>query len=438
MDARLGAGRDTLLLPITPPAAASQIRIEDFQLGFDRFQTSTGILVSRRSDVLAQAADPQSSLRQSAVSLRYAAIATDIDAGSKTLVSNQSPLVSSSIALDPGSDGRQLKLELTSTQVSRTARIEVAAQAVLPSGYNWVVSQDSRSATLTLPAQFSLLTGLGELRQAVSAVVASASTATQAGLNLQWLDAQQGVLASVTSQVQLSPQAPSGGAAPLKLDFVASAPTPARVQGSTAGDTIQLLSSPTDQKTDKAFGGLGDDVLIAGDGDRLIGGVGADSMIAHLGLGSTQLSGGADNDLLIGGANDGLVGGAGDDTLVVRGLGNRLIGGSGRDLFVLADATFGAFSPDATAPNRILDFTTADTLAFNLPGLLRSDISLVDTAAGTLVQLSEAWSVRLGASDLAILQGVHGVSESQLAINQGLSALSPAILSRVDLIDQTA
>jgi Ca2+-binding RTX toxin-like protein len=161
-------------------------------------------------------------------------------------------------------------------------------------------------------------------------------------------------------------------------------------------------------------------------------------MIARLGLGSTQLSGGADNDLLIGGANDGLVGGAGDDTLVVRGLGNRLIGGSGRDLFVLADAAFGAFSPGATAPNRILDFTAADTLAFNLPGLQRSDIKLVETTAGTLVQLSEAWSVRLGASDLAVLQGVHGVSESQLAINQGVSALTPAILSRVDLINQTA
>ena len=315
------------------------------------------------------------------------------------------------------------------------------APTSLPAGYSWAVAADLASATLTMPAQFSLLTGLADLRRAVAALVAEAPASTQANIQLQWLDAQGAILSSVDSVVEVTPQVVGGGSTPIKLDFVAPnsvTASPAQLKGSDGGDTIQLISAATDQRTDKVFGGLGNDVLIAGDGDRLIGGAGADTLIALRGLGSTQLSGGAGNDLLFGGSNDALVGGDGDDILVVRGMGNRLIGGSGTDLFVVADAAFGSFSSSSTSPNRILDFGKADQLAFNVLGLQRSDFSIVDSAAGAVIRISESWSSRLGASDLAILQGVKAntINESQILINQSQAAIATSTLSRVDVLDQ--
>jgi hypothetical protein len=438
VNVRLGAGRDTLVLPASPPASTSQIQIDDFQLGFDRLQLSPGTVVNRRSDVLAMADDPQAVLRQSAVNLRFAAIATDLDPGLKTLVSAQSSIVPSSIALDPGSDGRQLRLNLAG---AAQARIVDPAPTSLPAGYSWAVAADRATAILTLPAQFSLLTGLADLRRAVAALVAEAPARTQANLQLQWLDAQGVILSSLDSVVEVTPQVIGGGSTPIKLDFVAPnsvTASPAQLEGSDGGDTIQLISAATDQRTDKVFGGIGNDVLIAGDGDRLIGGAGADTLIAIRGLGSTQLSGGAGNDLLLGGSNDALVGGDGDDILVVRGLGNRLIGGSGTDLFVLADGAFGSFSSTSSTPNRILDFGKADQLAFNVLGLQRNDFTIVDSAAGAIIRISESWSSRLGTSDLAILQGVkaNAIQESQILINQSQAAIATSTLSRVDVLDQ--
>jgi Ca2+-binding RTX toxin-like protein len=151
------------------------------------------------------------------------------------------------------------------------------------------------------------------------------------------------------------------------------------------------------------------------------------------------LTGGAGNEWLIGGSNDALVGGEGNDVLVVRGLGNRLIGGTGSDLFVLADAAFGPLASGGGA-NRILDFGATDRIAFNLPGFQRSDFNLVDSAAGTIIRLSDPWAQRLGSSDLAIVQGVKSsaITDERLLINQPASSISQSTISRVDLLDQVA
>ena len=444
IDIRMGGGRDTLVLPATMPAAGSQIQVSDFELGFDRVQLTTGSLVNRRSDVLELAIGPQGVLRQSAVNLRFAAVAADLDPGLKTLVSAQTPIVPSSIALDPGSDGRQLRLSLTAaTQSDNPARITAPAPTSLPGGYSWSIAVDGASATMTLPAQFSLLTGLADLRRAVSALVPQAEAKSRANLQLEWLDAQGVILSSVVSAVEVIPRIVDGGSTPIKLDFRAPTTTsavPTQLNGSAVGDTIHLISDAFDNRTDKAFGGIGDDLLIAGDGDRLIGGEGSDTLVAYRGLGSTQLSGGVGNDLLIGGENDALIGGAGNDMLAVRGLGNRMIGGSGSDIFILADAAFGPFSSGSTTPNRVLDFKNTDQLAFNLPGFQRNDFTIVDSSAGAIIRLSESWSSRLGASDLAILQGVDArhIVDSQILINHSQAAIATSTLSRVDLVDQTS
>jgi hypothetical protein len=114
-----------------------------------------------------------------------------------------------------------------------------------------------------------------------------------------------------------------------------------------------------------------------------------------------------------------------------------LIGGLGADIFVLADERFGSFT-GMIAPNRILDFSPEDRIALNISGLQRNDFSIVDTAAGAVVRLSESYAQYFGVSDLAILQGVRAgiVSVSQILINSIEAKAPDSIISRVDVLDQ--
>jgi hypothetical protein len=439
----LGSGRDTVKLTSLSPSArtGSAINIADFQLGFDSIQMPTGQSLVRRQDILGLLGQTDGALAQSAAQLRFAAVADDLDPGTKTLISSQGAIVPLSISLDPGSDGRRLQVSLTSGPSPLPASIRLALRdGSLPTGYAWTIAPDGASATLTLPATASLANGLGELRAAVGLLSAQSAQQVDGQLQVRWLDAGGNTLTSTSTAVQILPRQPVAGTAPIRLELLADTPASEAVQftASTGADSITLLSNALDRRVDKVFGGFGDDVLVTGDGDRLIGGLGSDVLIAKLGLGTTQLSGGAGADLLIAGQNDALTAGDGSDLLIARGLGNRMSGGLGNDIFVLVDERFGGFS-GVTASNRILDFKTEDRIALNISGLQRSDFSLVDTAAGAVVRLSEPYAQRLGASDVAILQGVRSgtVNASQILINSAESKAPDAVLARVDVLDQT-
>ena len=204
-----------------------------------------------------------------------------------------------------------------------------------------------------------------------------------------------------------------------------------------------MLSGPINSiGTNKVFGGLGNDLLIAGDGDRLIGGTGNDIVIARLGVGSTQLTGNTGDDLLIGGQNDALIAGSGNDFLMVRGFGNRLSGGLGADTFVIFDSSLGFVDQHLvnSSLNRILDFKPEDKILINVPGLKYEDLSIVDSSAGVNVKLSSPLTQSLGISDLAILQGVKSSTllKSNFIFNQNIPLLSSSLNSVVDVLDQSS
>jgi Ca2+-binding RTX toxin-like protein len=91
------------------------------------------------------------------------------------------------------------------------------------------------------------------------------------------------------------------------------------ILGTPASDTITDSISPAGQPT------------VTDDGDRIVGGGGAD--IAHAGNGNDMVIGSKGNDTLDSGAgNDIVKGGAGNDTIFGFSGTNKLMGGNGRDI----------------------------------------------------------------------------------------------------------
>jgi Ca2+-binding RTX toxin-like protein len=90
---------------------------------------------------------------------------------------------------------------------------------------------------------------------------------------------------------------------------------------------------------DTLLGGNGDDLLTGGwfEHLRINGGVGADTLVSYMqssvyGNRFCLLNGGAGDDLILGGAEDTLVGAEGNDTIEASGEAARLIAGSGDDV----------------------------------------------------------------------------------------------------------
>ncbi|MEO0948138.1 MAG: calcium-binding protein [Cyanobacteria bacterium J06641_5] len=159
-------------------------------------------------------------------------------------------------------------------------------------------------------------------------------------------------------------------------------------------DTIDLnnpaLGATAVPSNALAFGGSGDDELIAGGGDRLFGGSGDDILRATQSSGNNRLAGGAGNDEFFLSAGDRALGGAGDDRFITGTSGdNVLSGGAGADEFWLAD---GVIPP---AANTITDFNAE-----------RDRLGIFGLGVGFDDLTREANTIALDGDTLAILLGV--------------------------------
>ena len=121
-----------------------------------------------------------------------------------------------------------------------------------------------------------------------------------------------------------------------------------RLLGGAGND---ILDASAGVGRNRLYGGEGEDELFAGNDDHLFGGTGDDILDASVGSGNNRLYGEEGNDILIAGNSDRLLGGAGDDSFFITDGGNNLLtGGDGADAFWIASGDL------VTSPNTIIDF----------------------------------------------------------------------------------
>ncbi|MDJ0729652.1 MAG: CHRD domain-containing protein [Crocosphaera sp.] len=160
-----------------------------------------------------------------------------------------------------------------------------------------------------------------------------------------------------------------------------------------SGDGNDLIdANDSSEAKNRLYGGTGEDELLAGINDRLIGGTENDLLDASINNGGgNRLYGGTGDDQLVAGSGDRLFGGDGEDTLIVSSGNSTLTGGSEDDQFVIVAASL----PDN--PNTITDFGRgSDSLI--LAGVLPEDITIADSQAGATVSVS--------GQEVAILAGI--------------------------------
>ncbi|NJL46857.1 MAG: nuclease [Leptolyngbyaceae cyanobacterium SM2_5_2] len=132
-----------------------------------------------------------------------------------------------------------------------------------------------------------------------------------------------------------------------------------------------------------AYGGNGNDLLIAHQNDTLNGGPGNDYLSAADGLGRNTLNGGPGDDLMFGGVGDRLHGGTNNDVLYAGRGGSVLTGGGGSDQFWIA------FNQLPESIHIITDFLDGNDIIGlrSVPGLTRfEDLTLVQRGADVLIQ----------------------------------------------------
>ena len=117
----------------------------------------------------------------------------------------------------------------------------------------------------------------------------------------------------------------------------------------TGANSERVDFSSSNEGKNRIYSGKNNDKIFASKSDRVFGGPGDDLLDASKGLGGNRLFGGTGDDELIGGMGDLLLSGDGDDTLDAGKGDNLLIGGDGNDRFQISQVP-------TTNPSTILDF----------------------------------------------------------------------------------
>ena len=144
----------------------------------------------------------------------------------------------------------------------------------------------------------------------------------------------------------------------------------------------------------RIYGGVGDDEVIVGLGDRAFGDKGDDLLDASVGRGENRLYGGPGDDDFFLGSDDRAFGGRGSDRFfVISGGDNLLTGDAGADQFWIANAQL----PDTV--NTITDFEIGeDVIGIGGFNFSFADLSLTQQNDNTLISTAT--------QDLAILDGI--------------------------------
>jgi len=409
-----GIGADVFVINRTQPAqvGSQPDLIRDFQVGLDQLLVNNGsvqVAFDRNTEV----SDLRSNPLLAGVSLR---LTPDLRASNSRLhaISGQTSLLGAGLRLaQTDAPIRQAEIDVKggSTLQLDPTQVPVGMQAQILSGGARIVITASTTGAALDPAK--LQAALGAIRFQGSSNGSVEVRAIDAAGLVATTTERPFTLVAPTAVSTLRPSVVRLDAAGGDLALQGVQLKPLQVQGGAGEDAVRLSSSV--EGTQSAYGFAGADVLSAPKGGRLVGGGDADVLIGSS-TALANLSGGAGNDTLVGGVNNVLVGGSGDDLLVALGGGNVLQGGAGADRFVLADGAWRGVG----GANVVTDFQPGvDKLVFGGGALGSNQPVFTNVAGGTKVEL--------GTAHLATLVGV---SSSQLnssldVIGQSGSLVSP-------------
>ena len=172
------------------------------------------------------------------------------------------------------------------------------------------------------------------------------------------------------------------------------------------GERIEVIPVEEESQIEPVFGSLDGDVIEVSSSDRLIfAGDGNDLVDASTGNASNRIYAGSGDDTLILGEGDRLVGADGADRFfVTNGGNNTMTGGEGADQFWVATAEI----PEAA--NTITDFTIGeDVIGIAGLGIGYDNISITSEGNDALISANN--------SDLGIIQNIdaNSLSESDFA-----------------------
>ncbi|TAF02804.1 MAG: hypothetical protein EAZ77_18330, partial [Nostocales cyanobacterium] len=193
-------------------------------------------------------------------------------------------------------------------------------------------------------------------------------------------------------------------------DLIISAPNQILFTG--AGDDEVDLAFSGQPENSRVSLGSGNDKIYVSQGDRSFGGSGNDVFDATDGQGENRMSGGAGNDIFYLGYGDRALGGDGDDTFFVQSGGENLIaGGAGADKFWI---TTGEIPGSA---NTITDYQL-DFDSITVEGIINIDVFTSGTSTQLRVGDGIANNTGFGTGTLlATLSGTTELSSDDVNVN---------------------